>query len=130
MPGSSASGSAASARRSTRLASVRAVEDALGMTIPDNARIMRNIIAAIQFVQDHVIHFYHLHGLDWIDIVSALKADPAKTASIAQSISDWPNSGASFFAAVQKRVKGLVDSRTTRSLCKRLLGSPRVQAPA
>jgi Ni,Fe-hydrogenase I large subunit len=92
------------------LASVQAVEDALGMTIPDNARIMRNIIAAVQYVQDHVIHFYHLHGLDWIDIVSALKADPAKTASVAQSLSDWPNSGAAFFAMVQKRIKGLVDT--------------------
>jgi len=67
---------------------VRAVENALEITIPDNARIMRNLISGIQFVQDHVIHFYHLHALDWVDIVSALKADPAKTASLAQSISD------------------------------------------
>ena len=69
-------------------ASVRAVEDALGITIPDNARIIRNLISGIQYVQDHVIHFYHLHALDWVDIVSSLSADPSKTASLAQSISD------------------------------------------
>jgi [NiFe] hydrogenase large subunit/hydrogenase large subunit len=92
------------------LASVRAVEHALNIVIPDNARIMRNIIAGIQFVQDHVIHFYHLHGLDWIDIVKALQADPVKTAALAQSISDWPNSGVTMFKEVQRRVKTLVDS--------------------
>ena len=58
------------------LASVRAVENALDIQIPDNARLVRNIIAGAQYVQDHVIHFYHLHALDWVDIVSALKADP------------------------------------------------------
>jgi [NiFe] hydrogenase large subunit/hydrogenase large subunit len=111
------------------LASVRAVEDALGMTIPDNARIMRNIIAAVQYVQDHVIHFYHLHGLDWIDIVSALKADPAKTASVAQSLSDWPNSGASFFAMVQKRVKGLVDTGQLGPFANGYWGHPAYKLP-
>jgi Ni,Fe-hydrogenase I large subunit len=59
------------------LASVRAVENALGLKIPTNARVIRNLIAGIQYVQDHVIHFYHLHALDWVDIVSALSADPA-----------------------------------------------------
>ena len=68
---------------------MRAVEDALGIQIPTNARLIRNIIEAIQYVQDHVVHFYHLHALDWVDIVSALDADPAKTAALAQSISDW-----------------------------------------
>ena len=54
--------------------------------IPENARIVRDIIAASQNVQDHIIHFYHLHALDWVDVVSALKAEPAKTAQLAQSI--------------------------------------------
>ena len=70
---------------------MRAVEAALNITIPDNARIIRNIINASQTIQDHVIHFYHLHALDWVDVVSALKADPAKTAALASSLSDWPN---------------------------------------
>jgi hydrogenase large subunit len=111
------------------LASVRAVENALTLTIPDNARVMRNIITAIQFIQDHVIHFYHLHGLDWIDIVSALKADPAKTASVARSISDWPNSGTALFTAVQKRVKGLVDSRQLGPFANAYWGHPAYKLP-
>lgn len=93
------------------LASVRAVENALGVEIPENARIVRDIIAATQNVQDHIIHFYHLHALDWVDVISALKADPAKTAQLAQSISDWPKSSVVYFKAVQDRVRTLADSR-------------------
>lgn len=90
------------------MASIRAVEDALKIQIPDNARLIRNIIMGIQNVQDHVIHFYHLHALDWVDIVSALSADPRKTAQIAQSISDYPKSSATYFKGVQERVKAFV----------------------
>jgi [NiFe] hydrogenase large subunit/hydrogenase large subunit len=86
------------------MASIRAVEDALKIQIPDNARLIRNLIMGIQNVQDHVIHFYHLHALDWVDIVSALKADPSKTAQIAQSISDWPNSSPEYFQQVRDRI--------------------------
>ena len=92
------------------LASVRAVEDALGIEAPDNARIVRNLLAGAQMVQDHVIHFYHLHALDWVDVAAALKADPTKTASLAQSISDYEKSSASYFRGVQQRVKAVVDS--------------------
>ncbi len=90
------------------MASIRAVEDALKIQIPDNARLIRNIIMGIQNVQDHVIHFYHLHALDWVDIVSALSADPKKTAQIAQSISDYPKSSATYFKGIQDRVKAFV----------------------
>lgn len=89
---------------------MRAVEDALKIKIPDNARIIRNLISGIQYVQDHVIHFYHLHALDWVDIVSALKADPARTSQLAQSISEWPKSSASYFNSVQKKLKSFVES--------------------
>lgn len=89
---------------------MRAVENALGITIPDNARIIRNLISGIQYVQDHVIHFYHLHALDWVDIVSALKADPVKTSHLAQSISDWPKSSADYFRTVQQKLKTFVES--------------------
>ena len=92
------------------LASVRAVENALDIQIPDNARLIRNIIAGAQYVQDHVIHFYHLHALDWVDIVSALKADPVKTSELAQSISDWPKSSSAYFKGVQSRLQKFVDS--------------------
>jgi Ni,Fe-hydrogenase I large subunit len=92
------------------LASVRAVENALGLRIPRNARLIRNLIAATQFVQDHVVHFYHLHALDWVDIVSALSADPAATADLAGSISDWPTNSTGNFKSVQARLKTFVDS--------------------
>ena len=65
------------------IASIRAVENAIGATPPPNARLLRNLIMASQMVHDHVIHFYHLHALDWVDIVSALKADPAETSKLA-----------------------------------------------
>jgi Ni,Fe-hydrogenase I large subunit len=90
------------------VASCRAVEDALDIRIPPNANLIRNLVHGMQFVQDHVVHFYHLHALDWVDVVSALSADPSGTARIAASISPWPNNSASYFAAVQDRVKKFV----------------------
>jgi [NiFe] hydrogenase large subunit/hydrogenase large subunit len=87
------------------VASCRAVEDALGITIPPNASLIRNLVHGMQTVQDHVIHFYHLHALDWVDVLSALKADPAGTAAIAKKISPWPNNSETYFKEVQDRVK-------------------------
>ena len=89
---------------------MRAVEDALGIQIPENARLIRNIMEGIQYIQDHVIHFYHLHALDWVDIVSALEADPAATSQLAQTVSDWPLSSTDYFAGVQNRVAAFVQS--------------------
>ncbi len=108
---------------------MRAVENALGIVIPDNARIIRNLITGIQYVQDHVIHFYHLHALDWVDVVSALKADPIKTASLAQSISDWPNSSPSHFRAVQGKVKALVESGQLGIFANGYWGHPAYKLP-
>jgi len=65
---------------------------------------------ANQNVQDHIIHFYHLHALDWVDVVSALKADPQKTSELAKSISSWPKNSATYFKAVQDKVKAFVES--------------------
>jgi Ni,Fe-hydrogenase I large subunit len=90
------------------VASCRAVEDALGIKIPPNANLIRNLVHGMQFVQDHVIHFYHLHALDWVDVVSALKADPEGTARIAKSLSPWPNNSPTYFAEVQNRLKKFV----------------------
>jgi hydrogenase large subunit len=92
------------------LASVRTVEDAIGITVPKNAELIRNIMEATQYVQDHVIHFYHLHALDWVDVVSALSADPVQTSAIAQSISNWPKSSKGYFTDVQNRIKTFVES--------------------
>ena len=105
------------------------MENAVGAVIPDNARIIRNIINGIQYVQDHVIHFYHLHALDWVDVVSALKADPAKTAGLAQSISDWPNSSPTYFKAVQTKVKTLVESGQLGIFASGYWGHPEYKLP-
>jgi hydrogenase large subunit len=90
------------------IASVRAVEDALKYDIPQNAQLIRNLMIAAQFVHDHVMHFYHLHALDWVDVVSALKADPKKTSELAQSISSYAKSSPGYFADVQERLKKFV----------------------
>jgi hydrogenase large subunit len=92
------------------LASVRCVEDALGITVPPNAELVRNLMFCAQYMQDHVVHFYHLHALDWVDVVSILKADPQKTSEIAQSISNWPKSSPKYFGDVQKRLKAFVET--------------------
>lgn len=92
------------------LASVRTVENALGITVPPNAEIIRNLMFCAQYLQDHVVHFYHLHALDWVDVVSALKADPKKTSELAQSISNWPKSSPNYFSDVQKRITTFVNS--------------------
>lgn len=111
------------------LASVRAVENALGIEVPENARLVRNLIAGSQNVQDHIIHFYHLHALDWVDVTLALKADPAKTSQIAQSISDWPKSSTVYFKGVQDRVKALVASRQLSLFSSGDWGHPAYQLP-
>jgi len=92
------------------LTSVRAVESALGIAIPPTAEIIRNIMMATQYVQDHVIHFYHLHALDWVDIVNALKAGPKKAAELAQSFSKWDKNTPSYFSEVQDKIKSFAAS--------------------
>ncbi|MEZ4414960.1 MAG: nickel-dependent hydrogenase large subunit [Gemmatimonadota bacterium] len=91
------------------IASIRAVENAIGAEPPPNARLLRQIIMATQMIQDHVVHFYHLHALDWVDIVSALSADPARTSTLAQSISDWKLSSTDYFRGIQERLQAFVD---------------------
>jgi hydrogenase large subunit len=92
------------------LASVRAVEDAVGISVPPTAELIRNIMLTTQYIQDHVVHFYHLQALDWVDVVNALKADPKKTAELAQSFSSWPKNTPAYFAEVQDKVKKLAAS--------------------
>ncbi|MFD2232465.1 nickel-dependent hydrogenase large subunit [Phaeospirillum tilakii] len=92
------------------LTSVRAVENALGIKIPDNANIIRNIMQLALQVHDHLVHFYHLHALDWVDVVSALKADPKATSALAQAISPWPLSSPGYFKDLQVRLTKFVES--------------------
>ncbi|HEC21862.1 MAG TPA: nickel-dependent hydrogenase large subunit [Chloroflexi bacterium] len=110
-------------------ASIRAVEDALDITIPKNANLIRNLMIAQQYIHDHVMHFYHLHALDWVDVVSALDADPAETARIAQSISDWPNSSAGYFRTVQNQVKAIVESGQLSLFANAYWGHPAYKLP-
>lgn len=111
------------------IASIQAVEDALDIRIPKNANYIRNIMTMAQFVHDHVVHFYHLHGFDWIDVVSALKADPRQTSTIAQSISDWPNASVGYFTDVQNKFKTLVESGQLGIFANAYWGHPAYRLP-
>ncbi|MEE9514567.1 MAG: nickel-dependent hydrogenase large subunit [Candidatus Brocadiales bacterium] len=111
------------------MASIRAVENALDIRIPPTARLIRNIITATQFVHDHTIHFYHLHALDWVDITSALKADPAGTSTLAESISDWSPSGTAYFRGVQDRLKKFVGSGQLGPFSNAYWGHPAYKLP-
>ncbi|MBY0434801.1 MAG: nickel-dependent hydrogenase large subunit [Cyclobacteriaceae bacterium] len=110
-------------------ASVRAVEDALGIIIPPNAEMVRNLMFCAQNIQDHVVHFYHLHALDWVDVVSALKADPKKTSEIAQSISNWPKSSPGYFSDLQKRLTKFVESGQLGIFANGYWGHPAYKLP-
>ncbi len=93
------------------LTSVRAVEDALGITIPENANSIRNIMQLCLQVHDHLVHFYHLHALDWVNPVNALKADPNATSQLQQQVSpSHPKSSPGYFRDVQNRLKAFVES--------------------
>ncbi len=91
------------------LASTRAVDNAVNVKIPKNAILQRNLCMAAQYMHDHIVHFYHLNALDYVDVVSALKADPKKAAKIANSISPRPTK-AEDLKAVQTKLKSFVDS--------------------
>lgn len=92
------------------IASVRAVENALQLEVPLNAQYIRNLILVAHAMHDHIVHFYHLSALDWVDVVSALKADPAKTSQLAESLSTWPGNSRMQLTAVRDRLKGFVDN--------------------
>ena len=111
------------------LASVRAVENALAIEIPDNANVIRNLMHATLYAQDHLVHFYHLHALDWVDIVSALSADPKKTSELAQSISSWPMSSPGYFRDVHARLKKFAESGQLGPFANAYWGNPAYKLP-
>ncbi|RNE89765.1 nickel-dependent hydrogenase large subunit [Marichromatium sp. AB31] len=111
------------------IASVRAVEDALGITPPLNAQRIRNLMIGAQYIHDHVMHFYHLHALDWVDVVSALEADPAATSTLAQTISAWPKSSPGYFSEVRKRLRGFVESGQLGIFANGYWGHPAYRLP-
>ena len=111
------------------IASVRAVEDALKYEIPPNAELIRNLMIAAQYVHDHVMHFYHLHALDWVDVVSALKADPKATSELAQSISPYAKSSPGYFSDAQKKLKTFVEGGQLGIFSNAYWGHPAYKLP-
>jgi len=111
------------------ITSIRAVENAIGAVPPPNAELVRNLVMSAQLVQDHVIHFYHLHALDWVDIVAALSADPQKTSALAESISDWPRTSPRYFASVKARLEALAQSGRLGPFANAYWGHPAYRLP-
>ena len=112
------------------IASIRAVEDALQYEIPANAQLIRNLMIGAQYIHDHVMHFYHLHALDWVDVVSALSADPVATATLAQQVSpSWPKSSAGYFSDVKKKLKDFVDAGQLGIFANGYWGHPAYKLP-
>lgn len=111
------------------LTSVRSVEDALNIKIPENANTIRNLMQLNLYIHDHLVHFYHLHALDWVDVVSALKADPKATSTLAQSISSWPLSSPGYFRDIQNRLKKFVESGQLGPFMNGYWGNPAYKLP-
>jgi hydrogenase large subunit len=112
------------------MASIRSVEDALKYEIPPNAQLIRNLMIGAQYVHDHVMHFYHLHALDWVDVVSALGADPAATAELAKAVSpSWPKSSEGYFRDVKKKLQGFVEGGQLGIFAKAYWGHPAYKLP-
>jgi hydrogenase large subunit len=111
------------------IASVRAVEDALDYEIPANAQLIRNLMIAAQYVHDHVMHFYHLHALDWVDVVSALSADPKATSELAQSLSNWSKSSPGYYSDTQKKLRTFVEAGQLGIFAKAYWGHPAYRLP-
>ena len=111
------------------IASIRSVEHALKVAVPLNAQYIRNIIMAQHSVQDHIVHFYQLSALDWVDVVSAIEADPKKTAQLAQSLSDWPGNSETEFKMVQQKLHDLVQTGRLGIFSSGYWGHPAMQLP-
>jgi len=90
--------------------SIRSVENALGITIPGNARVIRNLLMGAQFIHDHIVNFYQLHLMDWVDVVSALSADPAKAVTVDQQINSARKRTSSYFTTVKQQLAAFANS--------------------
>jgi hydrogenase large subunit len=111
------------------IASIRSVENAIGLEIPLNAQLIRNVMIATHALHDHIVHFYHLSALDWVDVTSALEADPAKAAAIADAISDWPGNSKDALAAVKARLDGFVKAGQLGIFTNGYWGHPAMRLP-
>ncbi len=111
------------------LASVRTVENALNLEIPINAQYIRNLVMAIHSLHDHIVHFYVLSALDWVDVVSALSADVKKTVQLAETLSNWPGNSYNRFKSVQAKVQAIVDSGQLGPFANGYWGHPAMTLP-
>ena len=111
------------------IASVRAVENALDMEIPVNAQYIRNMMVAAHAIHDEIVHFYHLSALDWVDVVSALDADPDKTAALAESLSTWTGNGKYEMRKVKEKLAGFVKTGQLGIFTNGYWGHPAMKLP-
>lgn len=111
------------------LASVRSVENALALEVPLNAQYIRNLILIAHALHDHIVHFYQLSALDWVDVTQVLNADPAKASALGESLSSWTRNSKNEMAAVQTRIKGLVESGQLGPFAHGYWGHPAMKLP-
>jgi len=111
------------------IASVRAVENAIGLMPPINAQYIRNLLVIAHALHDHIVHFYQLSALDWVDVVAALKADAGKASKLAESLSDWPHNGRVAMQATKDRLKGFVDKGQLGIFQNGYWGHPAMKLP-
>lgn len=109
--------------------SVRAVEDALGAKVPVNAQYIRNMILSAHSMHDHIVHFYQLSAMDWVDIAAALNADPDKAAEMLKGVSTWGLNSANEFRNVQNKIKSLVESGQLGIFANGYFGHPAMKLP-
>ena len=111
------------------IASVRAVENALRLEVPLNAQLIRNLIVIAHGLHDHIVHFYQLAALDWVDVTSALKADPVKASQLAESLSSWPGNSRHRLTAVKEKLKGFVEAGQLGIFQNGYWGHPAMKLP-
>ncbi len=111
------------------IASVRSVENALQLEVPVNAQYIRNMIMTAHAVHDHIVHFYHLSALDWVDVVSALKADPVKTSQLAESLSQWDGNSKQVMIDTQNRLKSFISGGQLGVFTNGYWGHPAMKLP-
>ena len=111
------------------MASVRSVEDALKMEVPLNAQYIRNLILIAHGLHDHIVHFYHLSALDFVDVMQIPKADPRKTAALAEKLSPWTRNSANEFKAAQQKVNAVAASGQLGIFANGYWGHPAMKLP-
>jgi hydrogenase large subunit len=111
------------------IASVRAVEDALDLEVPLNAQYIRNLILISHALHDHIVHFYQLSALDWVDVPEVLKADPARASSLGESLSPWTRNSRNEMKGTQERIRALVSSGQLGPFAHGYWGHPAMKLP-